>query len=73
MALDIDRPGPASGLTELEAKEFHKIFVTSFLVFTGVAVVAHFLVWFWRPWLPGPNGYQTSMLDHLHHVTALFG
>jgi light-harvesting complex 1 beta chain len=73
MALDIDRAGPASGLTELEAKEFHKIFVTSFLIFTGVAVVAHILVWMWRPWLPGPNGYQTSMLDHLHHVTALFG
>ncbi len=71
MALDIDRAGPASGLTEMEAKEFHKIFVTSFLIFTGVAVVAHILVWMWRPWLPGANGYQTSMLDHLHHVTAL--
>ena len=72
MALDIDRPGPASGLTEMEAKEFHKIFVTSFLIFTGVAVLAHILVWMWRPWLPGPGGYATtSMLEHLHHVTAL--
>jgi light-harvesting complex 1 beta chain len=73
MALDIDRPGSTSGLTEDEAKEFHKLFISSFLIFTGVAVVAHFLVWQWRPWLPGPNGYSTSMLDHVHHITALLG
>ena len=40
-----------TGLTELEAREFHRIFVTSFLVFTAIAIVAHFLVWQWRPWL----------------------
>jgi light-harvesting complex 1 beta chain len=40
-----------SGLTEEEAKEFHKIFVSSFLGFTAVAVFAHILVWAWRPWL----------------------
>jgi light-harvesting complex 1 beta chain len=53
----------ASGLTEPEAREFHRIFVTSFVMFTVVAVVAHILVWLWRPWLPGPNGYRTGMLD----------
>ncbi len=40
-----------SGLTETEAKEFHGIFVTSFIVFTTIAVVAHILAWNWRPWL----------------------
>jgi light-harvesting complex 1 beta chain len=40
-----------SGLTENEAREFHSIFVTSFIVFTVIAVIAHFLVWQWRPWL----------------------
>jgi light-harvesting complex 1 beta chain len=45
----------------------------SFLIFTGVAVVAHFLVWQWRPWLPGPGGYATSMLEHAHHITSLLG
>ena len=40
-----------SGLTEDEAKEFHSIFVKSFLGFTAVAVVAHILAWAWRPWL----------------------
>ena len=40
-----------SGLTEGEAKEFHGLFTTSFVVFTVVAIVAHVLVWNWRPWL----------------------
>jgi light-harvesting complex 1 beta chain len=40
-----------SGLTEREAKEFHGIFMSSFVGFTLVAIVAHFLVWQWRPWL----------------------
>ncbi len=40
-----------SGLTGNEAKEFHSTFMTGFLGFTAVAVVAHILVWFWRPWL----------------------
>ena len=30
-----------SGLTDGEAKEFHGIFVISFLIFTAIAVVAH--------------------------------
>jgi light-harvesting complex 1 beta chain len=44
-------PTSLSGLTEGEAEEFHAIFVKSFLGFTAVAVVAHILVWIWRPWL----------------------
>lgn len=45
-------------MTEDEAKEFHGLFVTSFIVFTVVAIIAHVLVWQWRPWLPGPGGYS---------------
>jgi light-harvesting complex 1 beta chain len=66
MAL-VDEParvGSVSGLTEPEAREFQSIFVTSFLIFVVVAIVAHILAWIWRPWLPGPNGYATSMLEH---------
>lgn len=44
------RDGSLSGLTEQEAQEFHKIFVSSFLGFTAIAVVAHILVWMWNPW-----------------------
>lgn len=56
-----------SGLTEQEAREFHKIFITSFVVFMIIAIVAHFLVWNWRPWIPGPQGY-TSMIDTARSV-----
>ncbi len=64
MPSDLSRPGASmSGLTENEAKEFHGIFLTSFIIFTVVAIIAHFLAWQWRPWLPGPKGYASSMLD----------
>ena len=56
-----ERMGPGTYLTPEEAKEFHKLFMTSFIAFTLVAIVAHFLVWNWRPWLPGVDGY--AMID----------
>ncbi len=60
MAIERERSS-LSGLTEPEAMEFHSLFVRSFLIFTFIAIIAHVLVWFWRPWLPGPNGY--ALLD----------
>ena len=39
-----------TGLNEEEAKEFHSLFVTSMIGYVVVAVIAHFLVWQWRPW-----------------------
>jgi light-harvesting complex 1 beta chain len=48
-----------SGLTESEAREFHSLFIQGFLIFTAIAIVAHVLVWMWRPWIPGPNGYAS--------------
>lgn len=49
--------GTLTGLTEGEAKEFHSIFMSSFIAFTVIALVAHILAWMWRPWLPGEEGY----------------
>lgn len=46
--------GPGTYLTDAEAKEVHKLFIVSMAFFVLVAVVAHFLVWEWRPWL-GPS------------------
>ncbi|GAN78150.1 light-harvesting antenna LH1, beta subunit [Acidisphaera rubrifaciens] len=66
----VDDAASKTGLTEGEAKEFHRIFITSFVVFTVVAIIAHFLAWQWRPWLPGPQGYTTSMLDGVNYVTS---
>lgn len=71
------RTGSLSGLTDVEAKEFHRIFISSFAIFIVVAVIAHILAWIWRPWLPGAHGYQMSMLDSVHgvatHAFALLG
>ncbi|MBO0661741.1 light-harvesting protein [Jiella sp. MQZ9-1] len=53
--------GTLSGLTEREAQEFHGIFMTSFLVFLAVAIVAHILVWIWRPWLQTPEAHTASL------------
>ncbi len=64
------RQGSLSGLSEQEAKEFHGIFMTSFIIFTLIAVVAHFLAWQWRPWLPGASGYASIVNDAKEVVMA---
>jgi light-harvesting complex 1 beta chain len=61
-----EEKGSLSGLTETEAKEFQAIFITSFIAFMTVAIIAHALAWIWRPWVPGPNGY--GMLETAEHV-----
>ena len=64
------RTSSTSGLTDTEAREFHSIFITSFIVFVAIAIVAHILVWTWRPWLPGEQGYRTSLLDGAQYRTS---
>jgi light-harvesting complex 1 beta chain len=69
-----ERLGPGTYLTEAEAKEFHRLFIASFLGFTLVAILAHVLVWSWRPWIPGPNGYaeiETGVKLAMASVTGL--
>jgi light-harvesting complex 1 beta chain len=39
-----------SGLTDDEAQEFHAYYMQGMVGFTAVAVIAHILVWAWRPW-----------------------
>ena len=65
---DNERFGPGAYLTPEEAKEFHKIFVSSFIGFTIVAIIAHVLVWMWRPWFPSINGY--AMLNDAVQVAT---
>lgn len=59
----------ASGLTAEEAKEFHGIFMTSFIIFLVIAIVAHILVWQWRPWLAPVGGYA-AVMDQAHFALA---
>jgi light-harvesting complex 1 beta chain len=66
MAKSEEKTSSLSGLSDAEAQEFHKIFVSSFIMFTAIAVVAHVLAWMWRPWLPGPNGY--GMLESAQSI-----
>ncbi len=59
-----------TGLTSQEAKEFHRIFMMGFIGFTIIAIVAHFLVWNWRPWFPTVNGY-TELQDAAQYAAML--
>jgi len=61
--------GSLSGLSEAEAREFHSVFMSSFIGFVIVAVIAHILAWMWRPWLPGPEGYA-SLEDGIAPITS---
>jgi light-harvesting complex 1 beta chain len=45
--------------------------MTSFLIFVAVAVVAHILAWMWRPWLPGPGGYRSSLESATQYAASL--
>lgn len=49
-------------LTASEAKEFHKLFVLSMGFFTFIAIIAHLLVWLWRPWLGASLPMQSASL-----------
>jgi len=39
-----------TGLTDEQAHELHSVYMRGLWLFTGIAVVAHFAVWIWRPW-----------------------
>ncbi len=68
MSMPSERPhDDPVALSEAEAQEFHKLFMTSFIVFTVIAIIAHIMAWSWRPWLPGPNGYS-SLMDGVHAI-----
>jgi light-harvesting complex 1 beta chain len=68
MAADL-KSGSLAGLSAQEAKEFHGLFMTGFIIFTVIAVIAHFLVWNWRPWFPGVTGYA-SLMDGATHAMS---
>ncbi len=54
--------GSMTGLSSAEAREFHRIFMKSTILFTGWAFAAHVLVHLWRPWLYNDGSEQVSSL-----------
>jgi light-harvesting complex 1 beta chain len=42
----------------------------SFIIFTVIAIIAHILVWSWRPWIPGPNGFTSMLTSHATYAMA---
>lgn len=54
--------GSMTGLTSGEAREFHRIFMKSTILFTGWAFAAHVLVHLWRPWLYNTGSENVSSL-----------
>ncbi len=55
--------GSMTGMSANQAKEFHRLFMMSTIGYVVIAIIAHFLVWQWRPWFPGVNGYASSVID----------
>jgi light-harvesting complex 1 beta chain len=39
-----------SGLTQAEARDFHKAYMSSFIGFTIIALGAHLLLYAYKPW-----------------------
>jgi len=64
------RVGSLSGLTDDEAREFHGIFMTGFIVFLVIAVIAHVLAWQWCPWTTGA-ACQLSAIDVVQSLSHL--
>jgi light-harvesting complex 1 beta chain len=39
-----------SSLSESEAREFHSAYVRGLIGYVGIAIVAHYLLYVWKPW-----------------------
>ena len=68
----LDSTSSLTGLNEDEAKSFGNMFVVSVLAFLAIAIVAHYLVWQWRPWIPGAQGYPAAVSMAVDAAHAYF-
>ena len=53
---DPDRPSVGTYLTDDEAKEIHGAFMGMFGLYVTIALVAHALMYLWKPWFTGGFG-----------------
>jgi light-harvesting complex 1 beta chain len=63
-----EKTASSTGLTDAEAQEVHGWMVRGFTVYVVFAIVAHVLMWMWRPWF-GPA--ETSMIEHVSNTTDI--
>jgi light-harvesting complex 1 beta chain len=66
-----ERLGPGTYMTPEEAKEFHTLFTMSMGIFTLIAIAAHILVWFWRPWLGASLPLRSAHLESATHFVQV--
>ena len=64
---------PVSGLTNAEAKELHSGFVGMTILYVAIAVIAHILMWMWRPWFPGTPGYVRTTAETILQTLPFVG
>lgn len=62
--------GSLTGMTDGEAQEFHGLFIKGFIGFTIIALIAHILVWIWKPWIPNENGTYSLLHDGVTTTVA---
>ena len=68
----MDKQGLYLGnVSDAEAKEFHNGFMMGFFIWLAVAVVAHYLVWIWRPWLTPTKTAALNIDQAVSTLTSL--
>ena len=69
---DDGRLGVRNYMSDAEAKGFHRAFITSAAAFVLIAIVAHVLVWNWRPWaVAAPAAATTHAMNMVAPATVL--
>jgi light-harvesting complex 1 beta chain len=59
-----EKTASPTGLADTEAQEVHGWMVRSFIAYILFAIVAHSLMWMWKPWIGPASERQSSMTDH---------
>lgn len=68
----MDKQGLYLGnVSDAEAKEFHNGFMMGFFIWLAVAVIAHYLVWIWRPWLTAGKTAMINLDQTISTITTL--
>lgn len=60
-----------AGTLRKDTRAFQAIYVTAFVVFLAVALIAQFLTLQWRSWLPGSESEQ-SLVDGVRSAVYTF-